>query len=122
MTTDEYEQALSDARAEVEADLLGRALDAGEVTYSDYSPEEAQRVLDSLPPADLELTTVTTSVRLPFPLHQRLRAYAAEHGTTATALIKDWVEQMLAVPDRPISLADAVRVLSGLPVTRRDAA
>jgi predicted DNA-binding protein len=58
---------------------------------------------------------VPTSVRLPLPLHQRLRAYAEEHDTTASALIRQWVEQMLAVPDRPISLADAVRALSTLP-------
>jgi predicted DNA-binding protein len=58
---------------------------------------------------------VPTSVRLPYPVYQRLRTYAEEHGTTASTLIHQWVEQMLTVPDRPISLADAVRALSTLP-------
>ncbi|GGQ85959.1 hypothetical protein [Couchioplanes azureus] len=114
---DEAAQALREAQATVAAAQVRDALDTGTLTFGeDFTPQEAEGVLASLPAdADLDATTVPTSVRLPYPVHQRLRAYAEEHGTTASTLIRQWVEQMLAVPDRPISLADAVRALSTLP-------
>lgn len=110
------DQMLRDAQATVAAEQIRQAMADGTMTFSDYPPGQAAQVLASLPSAEeLDNTTVPTSVRLPLPLHQKLRAYAEDHGTTASALIRQWVEQMLAVPDRPISLADAVRVLSTLP-------
>lgn len=116
MNSDEYGQVLHQAQATVEAEQIGRAMDEGTMTFEDYPAEEAEQILASLPAeVDLEATTVPTSVRLPYPVYQRLRAYAEEHDTTASSLIRQWVEQMLTVPDRPISLADAVRVLSVLP-------
>lgn len=95
----------------------------GTMTFRDYPPEQAKAMLDSLPSAEgLDNATVPTSVRLPLPLHQKLRAYTEEHGTTSSVLIRQWVEQMLAVPDRPISLADALRALSTLPPQGRQPA
>ena len=85
----------------------------GTMTFTDYPAEQADQVLDALPLA--EELDVPTSVRLPATLHRKLRAYAEEHDTTASTLIRQWVEQMLTLPDRPISLADALRVLSTLP-------
>lgn len=115
-TYHEDEQAMRDAQATVAAVQVREAMDAGTLTFEDFTPEESERVLTSLPTdVDLDATVVPTSVRLPYAVHQRLRAYAEEHDTTASTLIRQWVEQMLTVPDRPISLADAVRVLSTLP-------
>ena len=86
----------------------------GALTFTDYPPGQEQGILDTLPPVD-ELDTVPTSVRLPVRLLTKLRAYAEAHDTTPSALLREWAEQMLTLPDRPISLADAVRVLSTLP-------
>jgi predicted DNA-binding protein len=109
-------QTLRDAQAMVAAEQIHQAMTDGTLTFGDYPPDEAEQILAALPAAaDLDATTVPTSVRLPYPLHQQLRAYAEEHDTTASSLIRQWVEQMLTVPDRPISLADAVRALSTLP-------
>ncbi|GGM22617.1 hypothetical protein ACFFX1_11020 [Dactylosporangium sucinum] len=117
----EADEALRDAQAAVVAGQVHQAMTDGTLTFSDLPPDEAARVLAELPPAeDLETATVPTSVRLPVPVHKRLRAYAEDHGTTASTLIRQWVEQMLAVPDRPISLADAVRALSTLPAQDQD--
>jgi predicted DNA-binding protein len=107
------EQVVRDAQAAIAATQVQQALDAGAMTFTGYSPAEAESVLAGLPPA--EELDVPTSVRLPAELHRKLRGYAEQHQTTASALIREWVEQMLTVPDRPISLADAVRVLSTLP-------
>lgn len=113
---DEDDQLLREAQATVAAEQVRQAMTDGTMTFSDYPPEQAEQILATLPTGvDLDATTVPTSVRLPLPLHQKLRAYAEEHSTTASALIRQWVEQMLTVPDRPISLADAMRALSTLP-------
>jgi len=113
---DEDDQTLHDAQATVAAERVRQAMTNGEMTFSDYPPEQAEQILAELPAgADAASTTVPTSVRLPYPVYQKLRAYAEEHGTTASTLIRQWVEQMLTLPDRPISLADAVRALSTLP-------
>ena len=112
---DEGDQVLRDAQATVAAGQIRQSMADGTMTFSDYPPEQVGQVLAALPAAEPETTVVPTSVRLPLPLYQKLRAYADEHGTSASALIRQWVEQMLAVPDRPISLADAVRALSTLP-------
>lgn len=120
---DEDNQVLRDAQATVAAEQVRQAMADGTMTFGDYPPEQAEAMLASLPPAEgLDNATVPTSVRLPLPLHQKLRAYADEHGTTSSALIRQWVEQMLAVPDRPISLADALRALSTLPPQGRQSA
>lgn len=120
---DEDNQVLRDAQATVAAEQVRQAMADGTMTFGDYPPEQAKAILDSLPPAEgLDNATVPTSVRLPLPLHQKLRAYAEEHGTTSSALIRQWVEQMLTVPDRPISLADALRALSTLPPQGRQSA
>jgi len=107
------DQALREARATIASAQVRQALTDDTMTFTDYDPERCGQILDALPPAG-ELD-VPTSVRLPAALHRRLRDYAEEHQTSASALIRLWVEQMLTVPDRPISLADAVRALSGLP-------
>jgi hypothetical protein len=108
---DDYDQALREAQDTVAAEQVRQAMDEGSVTFGEYPPEQAEQILASLPAqVDLDATTVPTSVRLPYPV-----TYAEEHGTTASTLIRQWVEQMLTVPDRPISLADAVRALSTLP-------
>ena len=121
MSTDrEDEQVVRDAQAAIAATGIQQALTAGEMTFTDYPPDQAQQVLAGLPSADD--MDVPTSVRLPAVLHRQLRAYAVEHQTTASALIREWVEQMLTVADRPISLADAVRVLSTLPSRDQHAA
>lgn len=112
---DEGDQELRDAQATVAAAQIRQAMTEGTLTFTDYPPEQAERLLAAPPPGEPDTTTVPTSIRLPLPLHQKLRAYAEEHGTTASTLIREWVEQMLTVPDRPISLADAVRALSTLP-------
>ena len=123
MSDDEYDQALRQARATVEADQVYQAMAEGTLTFEEYPSGQAEQFLAALPATcDLADTTVPTSVRLPYPVYQRLRAYAEDHGTTASALIRQWVEQMLTVPDRPISLADAVRVLSTLPSQSQQAA
>ena len=112
-THHEDEQALRDAQAAIAGVQIRQAMTDGTMTFTDYPAEQAEEILASLPSAD-ELD-VPTSVRLPAALHRRLRAYADEHGTTASTLIRQWVDQMLTVPDGPISLADAMRVLSTLP-------
>ena len=111
---------MRDAQAAIAATEIRQALTDGGMTFTDYAPAVADEVLAGLPSAD-EMD-VPTSVRLPSALHRKLRAYAEEHQTTASALIREWVEQMLTVPDRPISLADAVRVLSTLPSQDQHAA
>lgn len=112
-THHEDEQVLHDAQAAIAAAQIRQAITDDVMTFTDYPAVQTREILDSLPAAD-ELT-VPTSVRLPMALHTRLRAYADAHQTTASALLREWVEQMLTVSDRPISLADAVRVLSTLP-------
>lgn len=113
--SDEDRQALRDAEAAVVAEQVRQAMADGTMEFSDYPSGHAGEILASLPTPSVDVTTVPTSVRLPLPVYQRLRGYAEEHGTTASTLIRQWVEQMLAVQDRPISLADAVRALSILP-------
>ena len=63
----------------------------------------------------LDQTFVTTSMRLPYPLHQALRAYAEARGTTVTTVLRQWIELHLTADDKPIRLEDAVRVLAALP-------
>jgi hypothetical protein len=60
---------------------------------------------------------VTTSLRIPLGTQRRVQAYAEAHGMKPTALMRQWVEQMLAAVenDHPISLQDALRVLAQLP-------
>lgn len=73
--------------------------------------------------ADVELpdstapVMVSRSLRLPLDMEQRIKAAAAEHGVTTSALIRQWIELGLASAeaDKPISLADALRALAALP-------
>ncbi|WP_067694111.1 hypothetical protein [Nocardia jejuensis] len=71
-----------------------------------------------LPPTSeqLEAGMVTTSLKLPPELRNRLRATAAEHCIPMGALIRQFCEMGLAAqqPDRMIPLSDAIRVLSSL--------
>lgn len=107
------QQVVRDGQAALAGAEIRQALTGGDMTFTDYPAAQAATVLAGLPSA--EELDVPTSVRLPAELHRRLRGYAEVHQTSASALIREWVEQMLTVPDRPISLADAVRVLSTLP-------
>jgi predicted DNA-binding protein len=114
------EQVVRDAQAAIAATQIQQALTDGAMTFTDYPTAGVAEILAGLPsPEEMD---VPTSVRLPAGLHRKLRAYAEEHQTTASALIREWVEQMLTMPDRPISLADAVRVLSTLPSQDQHAA
>jgi hypothetical protein len=62
---------------------------------------------------------VTTSLRIPLGTQRRVQAYAEAHGIKPTTLMRQWIEQMLvaAESDRPISLQDALHVLTQLPPT-----
>jgi predicted DNA-binding protein len=97
------------------ADDLRGALDRP-LTFVEPTPAE-QAVIGGLPKAEqaVEQTFVTTSVRLPYPLHQALRAYAEAHGTTVTTVLRQWIELHLSAEDKPIRLEDALRVLAALP-------
>ncbi|MFJ9370588.1 hypothetical protein ACIRRA_40055 [Nocardia sp. NPDC101769] len=75
----------------------------------------------SRPPTSDEIETgmVTTSLKLPADMRDRVRETAAEHCITASMLIRQYIEMGLAAeqPERKVSFADAIRVLSGLPET-----
>jgi predicted DNA-binding protein len=89
---------------------------AGPLTYvnAEQSDEELLAQLPS-EPQSLEQTFVTSSFRLPYPLHQRLRAYADEHQVSVSTLLRQWVEMHLNAGDKPISLDAALRALAALP-------
>ncbi|MEC3958107.1 hypothetical protein VMT65_34080 [Nocardia sp. CDC153] len=74
-----------------------------------------------LPPTidEIETGMVTTSLKLPAELRDRIRETAAEHCITASMLIRQYIEMGLAAeqPDRMIPLSDAIRVLSSLRAT-----
>jgi predicted DNA-binding protein len=95
-------------------DLSG-ALDRP-LTYVEPTLAEEAAIAE-LPRAEqaVEQTFVTTSIRLPYPLHQALRAYAEARGTTVTTVLRQWIELHLSADDKPIRLEDALRVLAALP-------
>jgi hypothetical protein len=89
------------------------------LTYIDAGQSEAE-LLASLPdpttvPEDPDTMMVVTSLRIPLGLHRRLREYADAHAVTPSVLIRQWIELQLSAADKPISLADALRVLASLP-------
>ncbi len=60
---------------------------------------------------------VTTSLRLPKPLMDELRAEADAAGIRVTALMRQWLEERLAARDAPnvtVSLAEVQKALAGL--------
>ncbi|MBN1171807.1 MAG: hypothetical protein JXA67_06495 [Micromonosporaceae bacterium] len=63
---------------------------------------------------------VTASLRISLGVQRRVQAYAATRGMKPTTVMRGWIEQMLAAAevDRPISLQDALRVLTQLPENR----
>ncbi|QIS23553.1 hypothetical protein [Nocardia terpenica] len=71
-----------------------------------------------LPPSadEIERGTVTTSLKWPEQLRDRVREVAAEHCITPSMLIRQYIEMGLTGehPDRMIPLSDAIRVLSTL--------
>ncbi|MFE3029635.1 CopG family transcriptional regulator [Nocardia tengchongensis] len=71
-----------------------------------------------LPPTADEIETgmVTTSLKLPAELRQRVKEVAAEHCINASMLIRQYIEMGLASeqPEQMIPLSDAIRVLSAL--------
>ncbi|MEV5650875.1 CopG family transcriptional regulator [Nocardia sp. NPDC052254] len=71
-----------------------------------------------LPPtgAEIERGMVTTSLKLPKELRDRVREAAAEHCITPSMLIRQYIEMGLLAeqPGRMIPLSDAIRVLSSL--------
>lgn len=95
-------------------DLYG-ALDRP-LTYVTPTPAE-QAAIAQLPAEEqaVEQTFVTTSIRLPYQLHQALRGYAEARGTTVTTVLRQWIELHLSAEDKPIRLEDALRVLAALP-------
>ncbi|NKY87946.1 ribbon-helix-helix domain-containing protein [Nocardia veterana] len=72
----------------------------------------------ALPPTgeEVERGMVTTSLKLPKDLRDRVREAAAEHGITPSMLIRQYIEMGLLSeqPGRMIPLSDAIRVLSSL--------
>jgi predicted DNA-binding protein len=94
---------------------LQSALDK-QLTYVEPTVDEAAAIA-ALPTEEqsLEQTFVTSSMRLPYSLHQALRAYAEARGTTVTTVLRQWIELHLTADDKPIRLEDAVRVLAALP-------
>ncbi|MFQ6392582.1 CopG family transcriptional regulator [Nocardia sp. KC 131] len=80
-------------------------------------PAEAPPVLRD------DAVTVTTSLRIPFELHQRVKKAAETRNVTMSALIRDWIELELAAleNDQPISRADALRALAALHPLRQSA-
>ncbi|AHH18270.1 hypothetical protein NONO_c34830 [Nocardia nova SH22a] len=72
----------------------------------------------TLPPtaAEIERGMVTTSLKLPKELRDRVREAAAEHCITPSMLIRQYIEMGLLAeqPGRMIPLSDAIRVLSSL--------
>jgi predicted DNA-binding protein len=96
------------------------AIHGGTVRWEPADPQQEADLLASLPAemtGGIEDTVVVTSVRLPYPLHQRLRAYAAEHGTTVSVLLRQWIEFNLDTDDRPVSMRDVIRAVASLPRT-----
>ncbi|WP_459546275.1 hypothetical protein [Nocardia sp. X0981] len=93
------------------------------------SAAEAERFLDELtfddtadrpplPPAtdEIERGMVTTSLKMPADLRDRIREVAAAHCVTPSVLIRQYIELGLSgeQPERMIPLSDAIRVLSSL--------
>jgi predicted DNA-binding ribbon-helix-helix protein len=82
-----------------------------------FDPDSA--VSDSvLPPtsAELEKNMITTSLKLPEEMRERLRELAGERAVTVSMLIRQFIELGLAAeqPGRMIPLSDAIRVLASL--------
>ncbi|MCX0273614.1 hypothetical protein ACH474_08105 [Nocardia rhamnosiphila] len=93
------------------------------------SAAEAEQFLDGLafddtaqvpplPPAtdEVERGMVTTSLKLPQDMRERIREVAAAHCLTPSMLIRQYIELGLSSeqPERMIPLSDAIRVLSSL--------
>jgi len=59
---------------------------------------------------------VVRSLRLPFELHERLKAAAQRRGVPTSTLVREWIELELAAleDDQPISRADALAPLAAL--------
>jgi predicted DNA binding CopG/RHH family protein len=57
---------------------------------------------------------VSTSIRLPQPLMNQVRAQAAELGVPATTLIRQWVTERATTPATPavVSVADLQRFIA----------
>jgi hypothetical protein len=101
------------------------------LTYLDEHDPRAQELLESWrqteqhmaeQPPTLESTLVGTSIRLPFPAHEKLRTYCAEHGTTVSALVRQLVEGFLATEDRLISVRDLMLAVDSVPAADQTAA
>lgn len=97
--------------------------------YEPAPGEDPAEILDSLvyddtvdppqlPPTidQIERGMVTTSLKLPKEMRDRLREVAAAHCITPSMLIRQFIDMGLAAeqPDRMIPLSDAIRVLSNL--------
>ena len=84
----------------------------GALVFDDSAPAPA------LPPtgAEIERGMVTTSLKLPKELRDRIREAAAERCVTPSMLIRQYIEMGLLgeQPGRMIPLSDAIRVLSSL--------
>ncbi len=100
--------------------------------YQPQPGQDPQEFLDSLtyrddadtpalPPtsAELEEGMVTTSLKMPKDMRDRVRDNAAEQGITASMLIRQFIEMGLAAeqPGRMIPLSDAIRALNSLRAT-----
>jgi predicted DNA-binding protein len=72
-------------------------------------------------PESTDAMLVTTSLRLPLGTLRRVQDLARTRSVKPTALMREWIEQMLAAveQDRPVSLHDALRALSQLPASER---
>lgn len=98
------------------------AMASGSVTYHDYPPEEAARILDDVAaaaastPENPDDLLVGTSLRLTYRTAQKVRTLAETRGVKPSVLLREFIEAQVAMAesDHLISYADALRVLSTL--------
>ncbi len=89
---------------------LVKDLETGALTYDDSLP------VPELPKATENNVMVVKTFRLPMRLDEQLKAIAERRGVDVSALLRDWVAEMVAADsaDVPVSLADVIRAVASL--------
>lgn len=89
---------------------LVKDLEAGAVTYDDALP------VPELPNATEDNVMVVKTFRLPVRLDEQLKTIAERRGVDVSALLREWVAEMVAADaaDVPVSLADVMRAVASL--------
>ncbi|MBO1416181.1 hypothetical protein [Streptomyces sp. FH025] len=59
-------------------------------------------------PVAAESVMIATSLRLPKPVMDEVRRRARERGLTPTAIMREWIEAAVAVPDEVVPLSVVV--------------